>query len=179
MSIYSTAIPPTAGNVIPGGVASNSGSDPTIIYGGTKAQYSEQIVAGVEHELSMGVVLSARFVHTDLKRIVEDTSGITVEQYNAGSGQQYVIQNPNSHSDTFHNAVTCTSGPNCDPSVGFTLDSGALGRTVQPDGFPDASPCLQRHATHRRKAVRQELVVAGELQPGEALRKLRRQFPER
>jgi len=137
LNIYSLGVPPTASNLIKGGVASNSGADPTIVYGGTKAQYSEQLVAGVEHELNMGVVLSARFIHTDLKRIVEDTSGITVEQYNAGSGQQYVIQNPNSHSDTFHNAVTCTSGPNCDPDVGFTLDSGALGPDGRVDGFPD------------------------------------------
>lgn len=138
LNIYSTALPPAAGNLIPGGTAANSGSDPTIIYGGTKAQYQEQIVGGVEHQFGDGVVVSARYIHNSLKRIIEDTSGITVEQYNAGSGQQYVIANPSRTLDIFHNPVACTSGPNCDPDAGFTLDSGSLGPDGKVDGFPDA-----------------------------------------
>jgi hypothetical protein len=73
-----------------------------------------------------------------LKRGLEDTSGITVEQANAGAPQQYVIQNPNVHSDTFHNAVTCVDGtPNCTNGSGYTDDSGALGPDGLADGFPD------------------------------------------
>jgi hypothetical protein len=119
-------------------VGSPSGTEPTIIAGGTKAMYQEEIVAGVEHELPGGIVISGRFIHRDVKRIVEDISGITVEQALAGSGQQYVISNPSAALDIFHNAVTCTSGPNCDTESGYTLDSGQLGADGKPDGFPDA-----------------------------------------
>jgi len=99
--------------------------------------YQEEITAGAEHEFGGGVVVSARFIHRSIKRIIEDISGITVEQALAGSGQQYVISNPNLGLDIFHNAKTCVSGPNCDPDAGYTLDSGQLGADGQPDGFPD------------------------------------------
>ncbi|MCC6364669.1 MAG: TonB-dependent receptor [Bryobacterales bacterium] len=135
---YFTGLPPSASTLIAASAASPTGTEPTIIYGGTKAMYQEEIVAGVEHELPGGVVISARFIHRDVKRIVEDISGITVEQALAGSGQQYVIANPSAALDIFHNAVTCTSGPNCDTDSGYTLDSGQLGADGKPDGFPDA-----------------------------------------
>jgi hypothetical protein len=137
LNIYSFGAPPTASNLVPGGVASPNGVDPTIIYGGTKAQYQEEVVGGVERELGHGIVIRTSFTHRDLKRIIEDTSGITVEQYNNGSNLQYVITNPNVHADYFHNAVTCDSGPNCDTGSGYTLDSGALGPDGKIDGFPD------------------------------------------
>src|SRR5205085_2549200 len=42
----SFGLPPTTANLVPGSSASPVGVDPTIIYGGTKAQYQEEIVAG-------------------------------------------------------------------------------------------------------------------------------------
>ncbi|HZT30012.1 MAG TPA: TonB-dependent receptor [Bryobacteraceae bacterium] len=137
LNVYSLGVPPTASNLIPGAFASPSGVDPTIIYGGTKSQYQEEIVAGVERELGREIVLRASFTHRNLNRIIEDMSGITVEQALAGSGQQYVISNPSVNLDIFHNAITCTSGPNCDPNSGYTLDSGSLGSDGLVDGFPD------------------------------------------
>jgi hypothetical protein len=122
---------------VPGARFGASGADPTIIYGGTKAQYQQEVSAGIESEITPGLVLRASFTDRTLKRGLEDTSGITVEQANAGANQQYVIQNPNVHSDTFHNAVTCVSGPNCDTTSGYTLDSGTLGPDGRADGFPD------------------------------------------
>ncbi|PWU01268.1 MAG: hypothetical protein C5B51_23085 [Terriglobia bacterium] len=138
LNIYSFGIPATASNLVPGGTASPSGVDPTIIYGGTQAQYQEEVVGGVEHEFPYGIVVRSSFTHRDLKRVIEDMSGITVEQAIAGSGQQYVIGNPSISQDIFHNAVPCTSGPNCDTDAGFTLDSGSLGPDGKRDGFPDA-----------------------------------------
>ena len=82
-------------------------------------------------------MVSARFIHRSVERIIEDISGITVEQYPAGSDQQYVISNPSASLDIFHNAVACTSGPNCVADSGYTLDSGSMGKDGTPDGFPD------------------------------------------
>lgn len=131
------SLPPTTGNLVPGSVASPTGVDPTVIFGGTKAQYQEEIVAGVEREIGKGLVLSVRFIHRDLKRIIEDISGITAEQAVAGVSQQYIVSNPSASLDVTHNPVACTSGSNCDTDIGYTVGSGALGPDGKPDGFPD------------------------------------------
>lgn len=82
--------------------------------------------------------MGARFIHRQIQRVIEDISGITVEQYLAGSPQQYVISNPNASLDIFHNATLCGNGPNCDPGgSGYTTASGQLGSDGRPDGFPD------------------------------------------
>lgn len=134
---YFTSLPPSSANLVPTSTASPVGTEPALIAGGTKAMYQEEIVAGIEHELPLGVVVGARFIHRSVKRIIEDISGITVEQALAGSGPQYVISNPSFSLDIFHNAKTCTSGTNCDTDAGYTLDSGQLGSDGQADGFPN------------------------------------------
>ena len=81
---YFTALPPSAATLVPGSVASPVGTSPTLVAGGTKSMYQEEIIAGAERELGGGVVVSARFIHRSIKRIIEDISGITVEQALAG-----------------------------------------------------------------------------------------------
>ncbi len=137
-NIHSFAIPPTAANLAPGTVAAPSGTHPTVIFGGTKSMYQEEVAAGVERELTEGFVVSARFLYRDLKRLLEDISGVTVEAFNAGIEQQYVISNPNARLDIFHNPRECTGGADCNPETGFTFDTGLLGPDGQPDLFPDA-----------------------------------------
>jgi hypothetical protein len=137
-NLYFLGLPPTQGNLIPESVASPVGTHPTIIAGGTKAMYQTEIVAGAERELPGNMVVSARFVHRNLSRPLEDVSGISVEQALAGSPQQYVITNPSADLDIFVNPVNCTDGPNCDPDTGFTFDSGQLGSDGLADTFPDA-----------------------------------------
>jgi hypothetical protein len=123
---------------VPGSTFSGVGTEPTIIYGGTRAEYQQEVAAGIESEIGHGIVLRASFTDRTLKRGLEDTSGITAEQALAGAPQQYVIQNPSVHSDTFHNAVTCVDGtPNCTNGSGYTDDSGELGPDGLADGFPD------------------------------------------
>ncbi len=136
---YFLALPNgTSVQPVPGTTFAPNGVDPTIIYGGTKAAYEQQVSFGFEHEFSNSVVLRASFTDSTLKRGLEDTSGITVEQFNAGAPQQYVITNPNAALDIFHNAITCTNGkPNCTNGSGYTDDSGALGADGKADGFPD------------------------------------------
>ena len=115
-----------------------SPADETIVYGGTGAQYQDEIIAGYEKEFRGGFTFSGHFVYRDLKRVLEDTSGINVTQANAGVNQQYVIANPNANLDIFTNAFACTGGlPKCDPGTGFTPVVNPLGSDGIPDGFPN------------------------------------------
>jgi len=135
---YFLSLPSATSSVpVPGTTFSPSGVDPTIIYGGTKAAYEQQVSFGFEHEFGNSIVVRASFTDSTLKRGIEDTSGITAEQALAGAPQQYVITNPNVHTDIFHNATLCSSGPNCTNGSGYTDDSGALGADGKADGFPD------------------------------------------
>jgi hypothetical protein len=99
------------------------------IHTGTKLTYEDEYVMGAEHEFSHGVVLTARYMHRSLRRIVEDTGGIAPEAANAGVPQQFSITNPSKNLDIFTNpiesdftsggVVTCTADPtkNCLPNV--------------------------------------------------------------
>jgi hypothetical protein len=132
---YTTALPPTAANLVPGSKFSPYAVDATVWAAGTKAMYQQEVVAGFERELPMGMVVSARFIWRDVKRILEDIAGITAEQANAGASQQFVLANPSASLDYFHNAVEC---PDCANGTGYTDDSGMIGADGKPDGFPDA-----------------------------------------
>ncbi|HWQ54396.1 MAG TPA: TonB-dependent receptor [Bryobacteraceae bacterium] len=129
-------LPPTQANLVPGSTFSPYGTEPTIIAGGTKAQYQEEIVLGAEHEFR-GMILSARFIHRNVKRIIEDISGATVESADAGAEQNFVVTNPSLGLDLFHNPTACTSGANCDTDTGFTVGSGMFEPDGKPDLFPD------------------------------------------
>lgn len=151
MNGYFSALPPTAESFIGSTKFSPYNTLPTILAAGTKTGYQEEIVAGVEHEFAGGVVVTGRFLHRSLKRILEDISGTTVEGNLAGVPQQSAIANPSMALDLFHNPVSCTSGPDCnldyqvdDPVYGhlgpFTYSSGEYG----PDGIPDSYPDPRR-----------------------------------
>lgn len=128
-------------NYIPGGKIGLSGGpeDTTIVAGGTKAQYQDEVVGGYEHEFRSGLTFTGRFVYRNLRRVLEDVSGINVTQYLAGVPQQYVVANPSASLDIFTNAFPCTGGPNCDLSTGFTAITNPLGSDKIPDGFPNPS----------------------------------------
>ena len=78
-------------------------STPELFSPGTKLNYEEEYVIGVEHELPGGMVLSARYTDRRLKRIVEDMGGASPEGANAGVPQVFVIGNPNPKADYFVN----------------------------------------------------------------------------
>jgi hypothetical protein len=135
---YSFAIPPTAANLVPGAVFAPYATDATVWAGGTKSMYQEEVVAGFERELPMGMVFTARFIWRDVKRILEDISGITVEQSDAGAAQNFVLANPSSSLDYFHNATEVACPPDSEEgSICYTDDSGMIGPDGKPDGFPD------------------------------------------
>jgi hypothetical protein len=125
-----------------GGTLSFQGSpdDQELVYGGTAAEYQDEVVAGFEKEFRNNFTFSGRFVYRHMLRIIEDISGVNSTQANAGVPQQYVIANPNAKLDIFHNFTPCTSGPNCDPDSGYNdLNQSILGRDGIADGFPNPS----------------------------------------
>jgi hypothetical protein len=79
-----------------------SPSTPELFAPGTKLNYEEEFVAGVEREFG-GFVFSARYTDRRLKRIVEDMGGASPEGANAGVPQVFVIGNPNPSADYFVN----------------------------------------------------------------------------
>lgn len=114
--------------------------DLTIVAGGTKAQFQDEVVGGYEKEFNNGFTVQGHFVYRHLRRILEDVSGVNSTQANAGVTQQYVIANPNAKLDIFKNAFPCTTGPNCDQTTGFTdIGDNPLGKDGIPDGFPNPS----------------------------------------
>jgi hypothetical protein len=131
-------------NYIPGGSISFQGSpsDLTLVAGGTGAQYQDEAVGGYEHQFNDGLVFSGRFVYRHIRRIIEDISGVSVTQANAGVPQQYVVSNPNAKLDIFKNSYPCTPGSkNCidyGDGIGFTdFGDNPLGSDGTPDGFPN------------------------------------------
>jgi len=91
-------------NGIPIGIF-GSGSSLEAIHTATRLTYEDEYVIGGEHEFSHGVILTARFMHRSLRRIVEDTGGIAPEAALAGVPQQFSITNPHKSLDIFTNPV--------------------------------------------------------------------------
>src|SRR5207302_6104781 len=73
------------------------------------------------------------YVRRDIMRVLEDMSGITVEQANSDTPpeQVYVIGNPSSKIDIFKNPV-CVDRPFCSVWSG-----GGVGKDGISDGFAD------------------------------------------
>src|SRR5438094_791379 len=89
---------------------------------GIRMEYTDEYVAGFQHEFRGGIVFGVRYIDRRLKRVIEDEGGISVEQFNAlannGGGLNYFIGNPNSKSDIFvnPNEITFGLGTNFAPS---------------------------------------------------------------
>ena len=81
---------------------------------GIRMEYTDEWVAGFQHEFRNGIVFGVRYIDRRLKRVIEDEGGISVEQFNAlafnGGGLNYFIGNPNSKSDIFVNPNEITFG---------------------------------------------------------------------
>jgi outer membrane receptor for ferrienterochelin and colicin len=146
----------------------------TPIFPGTKMSYLDEFVVGAEHEFPGGIVASAKFIRRDLKRIVEDTGGISPEAALAGVTQQFAITNVNAKTDIFTNPIqfigptlasldpTCTGNSDSFtlPSVTDTfghnlgavcvLPNGVNGQpvgSIAADGVPDGFPSPIRQYT--------------------------------
>src|SRR5262249_13536162 len=56
-----------------------------------KGQYSEEVVAGIQYDVGLDLVLGASYIHRDLGRIIEDLS--------PDGGNTYIIGNPGDATD--------------------------------------------------------------------------------
>jgi len=128
-------------------------SSTTAIASGTKMQYLQEWVAGVEHEFPKGIVLNIRWTDRRLKRIVEDMAGISPEAFQCCLNQNYQISNPTTNTDLFINPIqvdypvgglpgTCASGGtatdfNGDPVGDFCITNPGVAGTLGSDGTPD------------------------------------------
>ena len=106
------------------------------IHSSTKLTYEDEYVLGLEHEFSHGVILTARYMHRSLRRIVEDTGGIAPEAANAGIAQQFSITNPKKSLDIFTNPqefdFTGTTVPDPSSPTGKSFVAGVLPAACVP-----------------------------------------------
>jgi len=142
----------SASNYIPGGNIALQGGAGNLenVAPGTGAQYQDEVAAGVEHEFAHNLTFTGRFVYRDLRRIIEDMSGINVTQALAGVPQVYVVGNPSKTLDIFQNASpcsnpgvgTCISYPNPfgPGNIGYTAFKNGTSNPNGPDGVPDGFP---------------------------------------
>jgi hypothetical protein len=130
-------------NYIPGGNIAFQGGAANLesVAGGTGAQYQDEVAGGYEHEFAHNWTFTGRFVYRDLRRIIEDMSGINVTQALAGVPQIYVIGNPSKSLDIFQNVSACSNPGvgNC-TSSGYTAFANGTTNPIGADGIPDGFP---------------------------------------
>jgi hypothetical protein len=130
-------------NYIPGGNIAFQGGAANLesVAGGTAAQYQDEVAGGYEHEFAHNLTVTGRFVYRDLRRILEDMSGINVTQALAGVPQIYVIGNPSKTLDIFQNVYPCSNPGvgNC-TSSGYTAFANGTTNPIGSDGVPDGFP---------------------------------------
>jgi hypothetical protein len=138
------------------------------IASGTKMEFVDEFVFGIERELKNGFVVSARYIDRRMKRIVEDIAGISPEGLNAGLNQNYLITNVNALTDLYANERQISYTPGTAPPAAcgatpvfldpvqdtfgntlgavcfqpFTIGTttGLLGGELISDGQPDGFP---------------------------------------
>jgi outer membrane receptor protein involved in Fe transport len=101
---------------------------------GTKAQFQDEYVVGIEHEFRGGVLVSGRFLDRRIRRVLEDVSGLTAGAGNAGIPQTYVLANPSAAADVANNTLCGPTAVNTDPRVeDANLGLGCLDAAGNPD----------------------------------------------
>jgi hypothetical protein len=130
-------------NYIPGGNIAFQGGAANLesVAGGTGAQFQDEVAGGYEHEFAHNLTFTGRFVYRDLRRILEDMSGINVTQALAGVPQIYVVGNPSKTLDIFQNVSPCSNPGvgNC-TSSGYTAFANGTTNPIGADGIPDGFP---------------------------------------
>ena len=109
------------------------------ILGGTKLGYADEHTFGVEQQLKGNWVLSARYIHRKLGRIIEDAAILSPEAANAGIGQVYFIGNIKKSLDAGVNLQPFLFTPQFDPTGNFVLNTPA-GCLTTPSGVAGIGP---------------------------------------
>ena len=104
-------------NNAPGGVTINptvllvSGAGGSPFAPQTRMEYNDEFVVGVDHEFRGGISVSARYIDRRIKRIIEDFTGVSIEQSLAGIPGAYFIGNPGAKTDVVVNPNEVTWTP--------------------------------------------------------------------
>jgi hypothetical protein len=109
---------------------------------GTKAEYENEIVVGVERELRNGLVVKARYVDRRLARVIEDIGSQSPEGSSIGTNYNGGIANPSSSTDiavnehevTYTPAQWAAANPNAG-QTGWVYAPPASGCTKGNDTF--------------------------------------------
>jgi hypothetical protein len=147
-----------------GGASSSVNADGSVenFAHGTRMQYLQEWVAGVEHEFPHGLVVDVRFIDRRFKRIVEDMAGLSPEAFQVGLTQIYTMANPSPSLDLFTNpsqtiypagglpascvgtqlggtATDFSGNPVGDVCITNAFDAAGnqIAATLKPDGKPD------------------------------------------
>jgi hypothetical protein len=127
---------------------------------GTRMEYTDEYVAGFQHEFRNGIVFGVRYIDRRLKRVIEDQGGISVEQFNAlannGGGLNYFIGNPDAKQDIFVN-------PNEKTFSGVdetNITCAAYGDTIANGNAHGAFDCALRNAINNPSAANAAAVEA-------------------
>jgi hypothetical protein len=112
-----------------------SSSTPELIHSGTRLNFEEEYLLGVQREVASGMVLDVRYSDRRLERIIEDMQGISPEGARAGlPNQVYVIGNPSPTADYFVNEQEEAYTPGTTPPANCIKDYGpqenSLGQVV-------------------------------------------------
>jgi hypothetical protein len=95
------------------------------IHTGTRLNFEEEYLLGVQREIASGMVLDVRYSDRRLERIVEDMQGVSPEGARAGlPNQVYVIGNPSPSADYFVNEQEEKYTPGTTPPANCVLDYG-------------------------------------------------------
>jgi len=95
-----------------------SGQNTTAFAPGTRSQYLDEYVVGLEHEFgNSGVIFTARYTDRRIKRIVEDMAALSPEAGLTNLSQIYLIGNPSKKQDIFVNPQEVTYA-GTDPNPG-------------------------------------------------------------
>jgi Carboxypeptidase regulatory-like domain len=93
---------------------------------GSRMEFTDEFLVGYDREFKGGIVASVRYIDRRLKRVIEDQSGSSVEQNNAGFPLFYVIGNPNAKQDIFVNPNEITF----DVGTNFNVPTDASGNQL-------------------------------------------------
>jgi hypothetical protein len=94
----------------------------------TRMEYNDEFVVGAEHEFRGGITTSVRYIDRRVKRIIEDFTGISIEQSLAGQAGAYFIGNPGKNTDV-------TVNPNPVRFTGTTLPSQCIDSNGTPTPY--------------------------------------------
>ena len=127
-NVLNNAVGGVAGNASVTGVA--GGVSP--FQPGAKMEYNDEFVVGAEHEFRGGITMSARYIDRRIKRIIEDFTGVSIEQNLGGTFGAYFIGNPSAATDVTVNPHEIVFSKGAKFTKGATLPAGCYDSNGNP-----------------------------------------------